>query len=105
MNTYVILRRNGWASTQELDKAAARSTQVGLQEMPDRVRWLRSYVIREPGGRVGTVCVYQASDADALREHARRADLPLDDVIPVGNVVIVNPDPAIMTAALMPLPA
>jgi Protein of unknown function (DUF4242) len=95
MNTYVIFRRSGWASLQELEKAAARSTQVGLQEMPDRVRWLRSYVTKEAGGRIGTVCIYQATDADSLREHARRADLPCDDCVPVGNVVIVNPDVAI----------
>ena len=92
MNTYTILRRSGWTSRKELEKAAARSSQVGLQEMPDRVRWLRSYVTQEEGGRVGTVCIYQATDPEALREHARRADLPCDEVISVGGLVIVNPD-------------
>ncbi|HVU16421.1 MAG TPA: DUF4242 domain-containing protein [Candidatus Didemnitutus sp.] len=92
MNTYVIFRRSGWNSLQELEKAAARSTQVGQQEMPDRVRWIRSYVTKEPGGRIGTVCIYEAVDFNAIREHARRADLPCDDVVPVSNVVIVNAD-------------
>jgi hypothetical protein len=92
MKTYLIFRRSGWKNSQELEKAAARSTQVGRNEMPDKVRWLRSYVTRENGGAVGSVCVYQAVDADAIREHARRADLPCDEVVPVADVVIVNHD-------------
>jgi len=92
MKTYIILRRGGWKSAQELEKAAARSSHVGQQEMPTQVRWIRSYVLSEPNGELGTVCIYQAVDADAVREHARRADLPCDEVIPVQDVVIVNPD-------------
>lgn len=92
MKTYVILRRGGWKSSAELEKAAARSTHVGLHEMPTQVRWLRSYITNEPNGNVGTVCIYQAVDPDALREHARRADLPCDEVIPVADMVIVNAD-------------
>ena len=93
MKTYVIMRRSGWDSSAELKEAAARSSQVGQQEMPDRVRWIRSYVTDEGAGRVGTVCVYQAVDEDAIREHARRAGLPCDAVVAVADTVIVNPDP------------
>jgi len=93
MNTYVIFRRGGWASKHELEQAAARSSKVGQQEMPGRVRWLRSYVTKEANGRLGTVCVYQATDADSIREHARRADLPCDECVPVGDTVVVNLDP------------
>ena len=60
--------------------------------MLNSVRWLRSYITQESDGTIGTVCIYQATDADAVREHARRADLPCDEVIPVGDVVIVNDD-------------
>jgi hypothetical protein len=95
MNTYVILRRSGWASRTELEKAAGRSARVGQAEMPDRVRWIRSYVTEEPAGRIGTVCVYQATDPDAIREHARRAELPCDSVIPVADTVIINDDPLV----------
>jgi len=35
MDTYVILRRNGWPSGDHLQEAAARSTQVGDEEMSD----------------------------------------------------------------------
>ena len=93
MNTYVILRRSGWKSPQEFEEAAARSKQVGDEEMSDDIGWIRSYVLEEDGGSVGTVCIYQATSADAIREHASRADLPIDEIIPVADTVIVRPDP------------
>jgi hypothetical protein len=92
MNTYAIVRRNGWASPEELQVAAERSTKVG-DEMPDDVRWIRSYVLAEDGGSVGTVCIYQGTSEEAVREHASRADLPVDEVILVADTVIVRPDP------------
>jgi hypothetical protein len=93
MNLYVILRRSGWRSAEELGEAAARSTQVGNEEMSDDVRWIRSYVLDEGAGTVGTVCIYEATSPEALREHAMRADLPVDEIIPVADTVIVRPDP------------
>ncbi len=93
MQTYVILRRNGWRSGADLEEAAGRSARVGDEEMPDDIRWIRSYVLDEGDGPVGTVCVYQASSPEAIREHARRADLPADEIIPVADTVIVRPDP------------
>ena len=93
MQTYVILRRNGWSSTAELGEAAGRSTQVGDEEMSEVIRWIRSYVLDEGAGPVGTVCIYQASSPEAIREHARRADLPADEIIPVADTVVVRPDP------------
>ena len=93
MELYVILRRSGWQSAAELERAAGRSKQVGDEEMPDEVRWIRSYVLEEDGGSVGTVCIYQASSPDAIREHANRADLPADEIIQVADTVLVRPDP------------
>jgi hypothetical protein len=81
VDTYVILRRNGWSSPQELQEAAARSQDVGDNEMSDDVRWIRSYVLEEGGSEVGTVCIYQATSPEAVREHAKRADLPADEVV------------------------
>jgi thiamine biosynthesis protein ThiC len=89
----VILRRSGWSSGAELEKAAARSSQVGDEEMSDDIRWIRSYVLDEGAGTVGTVCIYQASSPEAIREHAKRADLPADEIIAVADTVIVRPDP------------
>lgn len=93
MNTYVILRRSGWRSPEELQAAAGRSKKVGDEEMSDDIRWIRSYVLQEDGGSVGTVCIYQASSPEAIREHAASADLPVDEIIPLADTVIVRPDP------------
>ena len=93
VNTYVILRRSGWKSPAELEEAAGRSTRAG-EEMADEVRWIRSYVLEEgDSGAVGTVCIYQANDEDAIRRHGDLARLPVDEVIPVADTVIVRPDP------------
>ncbi len=93
MNTYVILRRSGWSSSDELQEAAARSSKVGDDEMSDDIRWIRSYVMAEEDGRLGTVCVYQASSPEAIREHASRAFLPVDEIVQVADTVVVRPDP------------
>ena len=93
MQTYVILRRHGWASGGDLQEAAGRSKQVGDEEMSADIRWIRSYVLDEGGGPVGTVCIYQASSPEAIRRHASLADLPVDDIIPIADTVVVRPDP------------
>jgi hypothetical protein len=94
MNLYAILRRDGWTSGAELEEAAARSTRVGDEDMPDDIRWIRSYVLAEGAGGVGTVCIYEASSPEAIRKHAQLADLPVDEIIPVADTVVVRPDPA-----------
>jgi len=93
MNTYAILRRRGWRSAEDLNEAGERSTQVGDEQMADRVRWIRSYALQEEDGSVGTICIYQAVDEDAIRDHAERADLPIDEVISVADTIVVRPDP------------
>jgi sporulation protein YlmC with PRC-barrel domain len=97
MQTYVILRRGGWQSADDLHEAAARSTAEG-ERMGDDVRWIRSYVLAETDGTVGTVCVYQATSPEAIRRHATAADLPVDEIVKVADTVIVRPDPAPVAA-------
>jgi hypothetical protein len=92
METYVILRRGGWRTGDDLVEAAGRSTAEG-DKMSDDVRWIRSYVLAEPDGSVGTVCIYQATSPEAIRRHAEAADLPVDEIVPVADTVIVRPDP------------
>ncbi len=94
MNTYAILRRNGWKTPDDLHTAAGRSKNVGDTQMASDVRWIRTYVMQEPDGTLGTVCIYEATSPDALREHANRAELALSEVRPVVDTVIVRPDPA-----------
>jgi hypothetical protein len=93
MNLYVILRRDGFADGPTLEEAAARSTKAG-DEMPDDIRWIRSYVLGEESGTLGTVCIYQASSEEKIREHAAAADLPVSEIIPIADTVVVRPDPS-----------
>lgn len=92
MELYAILRRDGFADGPTLEKAAERSTAVG-NDMPEDIRWIRSYVLGEESGAVGTVCIYQASSEDAIRAHAAAADLPISEIIPIADTVVVRPDP------------
>ena len=93
MNTYVIRRRNAWKDARELEITAGISARIGNEEMSDRVRWIRSYVVEESDGTLGTVCIYQAVDPEAIREHARRVRMPADEITPVSATVIVREDP------------
>jgi sporulation protein YlmC with PRC-barrel domain len=93
MNLYAILRRSGWRSAEDLQAAAERSTRVGDEEMADDIRWIRSYVLEETDGGVGTVCIYEATSPEAIRAHAERADLPVDEIVAIADTVVVRPDP------------
>ena len=93
MELYAIRRRNAWKTAKELEAAADKSTQIGNDEMSDQVRWIRSYVVNEPDGTLGTICIYQARDCEAIREHAKRVGMPADDISSIGNTVVVRPDP------------
>jgi Protein of unknown function (DUF4242) len=99
MDLYVIRRPNAWANVPDLEAAAAKSGRIGNEEMADRVRWIRSYVVKEADGRLGTFCIYEARDPESIREHARRVGMPGDQIFPVVNTVIVRDDPAPATAA------
>ena len=94
MQLYAILRRSGWRSPEELQEAAGRSTKVGDEDMPDDVRWIRSYVLEEGGGSVGTVCIYQATSPEAIRKHASLADLPVDEIVAVAD--LTRPDGGVL---------
>jgi thiamine biosynthesis protein ThiC len=93
MQLFVVMRRGAWEEAPDLENAAAESTRVADEEMSGQVKWIRSYVLEEEDGTLGTVCIYQAEDADALMEHAQRAGLPADEILPVAETVIVRDDP------------
>jgi uncharacterized protein DUF4242 len=92
MDTYVILRRDGWATAEELQKSTARATAEG-ERMSDDVAWIRSYILAERGGSFGTICVYEASSPEAIRRHAAAAELPVDEIVAVTDTVFIRPDP------------
>jgi hypothetical protein len=97
MDLYVILRRNGWATPADLEEAAKRSSAEGDKD-DSGVRWIRSYVLAEESGDVGTVCIYEADSPEAIRAHADASDMPVDEVVPVADTVLVRPDPVAATA-------
>ena len=92
MNLYAIRREKAWQSPAELEETAARSKQVADDEFPNDIRWMRSYVIKEDGGTLGTICIYEASNIEAVKEHAKRVDMPADEVLEIADTVIIRPD-------------
>jgi hypothetical protein len=97
MDLYVIVRRNGFSSPEDLQAAAGRSTAEG-DKSDSGVRWIRSYVVSEESGELGTFCIYEAESPEAIRAHADAADLPVDEIVPVADTVVVRPDPATVNA-------
>jgi hypothetical protein len=92
MDLYVIRRRDAWASPEELEAAGGRSAAEG--DKPDSgVCWIRTYVVAEESGRLGSVCIYQADSPEAIRAHADASGMPADEIVPVADTVIVRADP------------
>jgi hypothetical protein len=93
LETYAIRRKTAWGSPEEVEAVAARSKQVADDEFPTDVRWIRSYVIAEEDGTLGSVCIYQAISPEAIRKHADRVGMPADEIWAVPNTVVIRPDP------------
>lgn len=99
MNTYAIRRLKAWQSPAEVEQVAARSKAVADSDFPQDIRWIRSYVIAEADGSLGSICIYQASDPEAIRRHAQRVGMPADEILDVADLVVFRPDPVPETAA------
>ncbi len=92
MELYVIRRRSNWDGPADLEAAAARSTAEG-EKMSDEVRWIRSYVVQEEDGKLGTVCIYEGVSPEAIRRHAGNTGMSADEITKVADTVIVREDP------------
>ena len=99
MNLYAIRRKNAWKSVEEVQQVGARSKQVADDDFPTDIRWIRSYVLAEDDGTLGSVCIYQASDPETVRRHAHRVGMPADEIYPVADTVVIRPDPVAEPAA------
>ncbi len=84
MPRFIIERSVPGLTREALMDAGRRSVQA-LAELPD-VRWIRSFV-SDAEGKI--YCEYDAPSAEAIREHARRAGLPVDRISQVS--LEVNP--------------
>jgi Nickel responsive protein SCO4226-like len=97
MDTYAIVRRNGWPTAEDLAVGAERSLAEG-DRMSDDIAWIRSYVLAESDGTVGMICIYQAASPEAIRAHAGAADIPVDEIVKVADTMVVRLDPVPATA-------
>lgn len=79
MPRYIIERNAGTLTREELNSAGKKSNEV-IAGMPGVV-WIRSYV-SDAEGKI--YCEYDAPDQEAVREHARRAGLPVDRISEVA---------------------
>ena len=79
MPRYIIEREVGKLSADELRTAGLRSNAV-LAAM-DGVVWIKSYV-SDAEGKI--FCEYEAPNAEAVLEHARRAGLPANRISEVS---------------------
>jgi sporulation protein YlmC with PRC-barrel domain len=93
MNTYAIRRKHAWQSPEEVERVAARSKEIADSDFPKDISWIRSYVIAEEDGTLGSICIYQASDREAVRAHAHRVGMPADDILDIADLVVIRPDP------------
>jgi hypothetical protein len=84
MPQYVIERTlpgAGNLSAEQLKGVAQKSNSV-LKELGPQIEWLHSYVT---GDKI--YCVYNAPNAELIREHAERGGFPADSVSEVKNVI------------------
>jgi Protein of unknown function (DUF4242) len=94
MHTYAILRRD-LATPENLEDVAARSARE-LANRPDTVRRIRTYLIKQDNGQLGTICIYQASDPESITEHGRAAGIAVDEVLPITAIEVERPDPDVI---------
>jgi hypothetical protein len=84
MPRYIIERTVGQLTPEEIDAGSRKSNEV-LDGMPGVV-WIRSYISHTEGK---IYCEYDAPDPESLREHARRAGIPVDRISEVA--LEINP--------------
>ncbi|MDD9728211.1 DUF4242 domain-containing protein [Roseovarius sp. SK2] len=96
MDLYIIRRHGIWSTEDELAATNEKSLQVG-EEMKDRLRWIRSYAVTEEDGRIGSVCIYEARDREAIREHGRRINAPSEDIRLARGTAVKRNDPEPVT--------
>src|SRR6478752_313155 len=84
MQTFVIERNVPGASdfdSEHLSGLAAASNAV-LADLGPSIQWVHSYVAGDK-----LYCVYYASDAELIKEHARCGNFPIDLVTPVAAMI------------------
>ena len=78
MPRFIVTRTLPPLTSEELD-AVGKNVISACDQMG--MEWIRSHVTAD--GK-HSFCEFEAPSADACREHAQLAQLPVDDVIPIG---------------------
>ncbi len=84
MPKFVIERQipgAGDMSADELQAVSQKSVAV-LDQLGTDVQWVHSYVTQDK-----LYCIYNAANADLVREHARLGGFPADSVSPVLGII------------------
>jgi len=87
MPEYVIEREvpgAGKLTEEQIREVSLKSLEV-LKDLGPRIQWLHSYVTDEK-----IYCVYFAPDEELIREHGRRAGVPVNRVSAVRKPI--NPE-------------
>lgn len=92
MELYLIRRRHAFRP-DEVKTTVVRAN-AEAEKVPDQLRHIRSYLLDEGDGSLGTTCLYEAKGPDAIRAHARASGLPADEITAVTNTAISRADPA-----------
>ena len=79
MPRFLIERMVGTLTPEQIEAGSRRSIEV-LSAMSDVV-WIRSYY-SDAEGKI--YCEYEAPNVEAIREHARRAGLPVDRILEIS---------------------
>lgn len=70
---------------EQLQVTADEAARINLINDEESVRWLISFLSVD---KKKTFCLYEASSAEAIYEAARRAGIPADTIIEVGEEIV-----------------
>jgi uncharacterized protein DUF4242 len=79
------------ASTPAVLQAISQKSCEVLNALGPKIQWVQSFVTTDK-----IYCIYNAPDADLIREHARRGGFPADSIVRVTAVI----DPATAEAVV-----
>lgn len=84
MQRYIIERDIPGASKMSADekRAGAAKSNAVLRDMGPDIQWVQSFVA---GDKI--YCVYQATSAELIREHAKHSGFPADKITPIAAVL------------------
>jgi hypothetical protein len=72
---------------EQLEVTPESAEEINLINDEESVRWLISFLSVD---KKKTFCLYEASSAKAILEAARRAGIPADEIIEVGEEMVAS---------------